>query len=44
MVEAVIIMLIPGSDQEKEYLQYLLKKYSRKKIDDKKASSQTTIE
>ena len=44
MVEAVSVMLIPGSDQEKEYLNYLLNKYHKKKIHDKKTTSNTTNE
>jgi hypothetical protein len=38
-VEAVILMLIPGSDKEKEYLKYLLKKHGKKKKQDENISS-----
>jgi hypothetical protein len=31
VVEAVESMLIPGSDKEKDYLEYLLKKHNYKK-------------
>jgi hypothetical protein len=44
VVEAVIIMFIPGSDKEKEYLEYLLKKYSEKIKQNTKTSSPKTIE
>jgi hypothetical protein len=38
-VEAVDSMLIPGSDEEKEYLKYLLNKHKDKKKDDEKSFS-----
>lgn len=35
LVEAVISMITPGSDEEKQYLEYLLKKHGRKKTTEK---------